>query len=310
MTEQTLTKMPKGRSLWQDGLRRLKRRKLAVISFFVISLYFATAGFIFVAELCDWQPGPLNWGQEIAEPHQHPSKDNEFFGTDWLGRSVWRKTLHGAKVSMTVAVCASILSICIGLPLGAIAGYFRGIADEIIVWLYTTLYSIPYILLILAFAVVLRDKTIFGFKLTGITSVYIALGVTSWVPLCRMIRGEVIKHKERDYVLAARSFGCSKRRIIFKHLLPNVFHIVIIDFSIRFVYFIHAEVILSYLGLGVTNEPSWGSMINTARMEMVKGVWWEMAAATIAIFFISLALNIFGDALRDCLDPKLRTERN
>ncbi len=165
------------------------------------------------------------------------------------------------------------------------------------------------VILILAFAIVLRDKTLFGFRLTGITTVYIALGLTSWVGLCRLIRGEVIKHKEREYVLAAKSYGCSSRRIIFRHLIPNVFHIVIIDFSLRFVSFIHAEVILSFLGLGVTTEPSWGSMINSARQEMTKGVWWEMAAASIAIFIISLALNIFADAFRDCLDPKLRTEQ-
>ena len=109
-------------------------------------------------------------------------------------------------------------------------------------------------------------------------------------------------------MLAAKSYGCRHMRIIFKHLLPNVFHLVIIDFSIRFVSFIHAEVILSFLGLGETERPSWGAMINAARQELSNGYWWQMTAATIAIFFISLALNIFGDALRDSLDPKLRTE--
>ena len=300
--------LPKGRSLWQDGLRRLKRRKLAMISLVVICLYFALSGFIFIADILDWQVAPVQWAEEVGEQHEPPGRDH-IFGTDFFGQSVWRKTLYGAKVSITVALCASVLSICIGVPLGAIAGYFRGFVDDTIVWVYSTLSSIPYILLILAFAIVLRDKTLFGFRLTGITTVYIALGLTSWVGLCRLIRGEVIKHKEREYVLAAKSYGCSSRRIIFRHLIPNVFHIVIIDFSLRFVSFIHAEVILSFLGLGVTTEPSWGSMINSARQEMTKGVWWEMTAASIAIFIISLALNIFADAFRDCLDPKLRTEQ-
>jgi peptide/nickel transport system permease protein len=160
----------------------------------------------------------------------------------------------------------------------------------------------------LAFALVLRDKTIFGYKLTGITAVYLAIGLTSWVGICRLIRGEVIKHKNREYVLAAISYGCSRWRIIFKHLLRNVSHLVIIDFSLRFVAFIHAEVILSFLGLGEMERPSWGAMINDARIELSRGVWWQMAAATAAIFFISLALNIFGDALRDSLDPKLRVQ--
>ncbi len=307
--EKNLRKPPKGRSLWQDGLRRLKRRKLAIVSFAVILVYFGLAGFIYLAEFLDWQVAPIRWSEEVDAQYQPPS-DKNVFGTDIFGQSVWRKTLYGAKISITVALCASFISIFIGVPLGAIAGYFRGWVDDVIVWVYSTLSSIPYILLILAFAVVLRDKTLFGYKLTGITSVYLAIGLTSWVGLCRLIRGEVIKHKEREYVLAAKSYGCSGKRIIFRHLIPNVFHLVIIDFSLRFVSFIHAEVILSFLGLGEATRPSWGAMINDARVELSRGVWWQMAAATVAIFFISLALNIFGDALRDCLDPKLRMQQN
>jgi peptide/nickel transport system permease protein len=298
---------PKGRSLWQDGLRRLRRRRLAMVCLAVILLYFGLAGFIYLAELFNWQVGPTRWAEEVGQKYEPPSSKS-IFGTDIFGLSVFRKTLYGTKISITVALCASLISIAIGVPLGAIAGYFRGFVDEIIVWVYSTLSAIPYILLILAFAVVLRDKTVFGHKLTGITAVYLAIGLTSWVGICRLIRGEVIKHKEREYVLAAVSYGCSRRRIIFKHLIPNVFHLVIIDFSLRFVGFIHVEVILSFLGLGEMERPSWGAMINDARMELSQGVWWQMVAATIAIFIISLALNIFGDALRDSLDPKLRVD--
>jgi len=292
--------------LWSDGLRRLGRRKAAVVCLVVIVLYFALAGFVHLAEFFDWRIGPTLWQQQAGASYSPPSAKNAF-GTDMFGQSVLRKTLYGTKISITVALCASFISIAIGVPLGAIAGYFRGYADVIIVWLYSTLSSVPYILLILAFAVVLSEKSIFGYKLTGITAVYLAIGLTSWVGICRLIRGEVIKHKDREYVLAAVSYGASRRWIIFRHLMPNVFHLVIIDFSLRFVAFIHAEVILSFLGLGETSRPSWGVMINDARMELSRGVWWQMAAATAAIFFISLALNIFGDALRDLLDPKLRS---
>lgn len=298
--------LPKGSSLWKDGLKQLRKRKLAIICFCVVLLYFLLAGFIYIAEFFDWKVGPTLWAQQVGDSYSPPSAKN-IFGTDIFGQSVLRKTLYGAKISLTVAICASLLSIFIGVPLGIIAGYFRGFVDEIIVWIYSTLSSIPYILLIMAFAVVLRDKIIFGHKLTGITAVYLAIGFTSWVDICRLIRGEVIKHKNREYILAAITYGCNKGRIIFKHLLPNVFHLVIIDFSLRFVSFIHAEVILSFLGLGETERPSWGAMINEARLELSRGVWWQIAAATIALFFISLALNIFGDALRDSLDPKLRT---
>lgn len=306
--------LPKGVGFWRDGMRRLIHHRLAMLCLVIIAAYFAIAGFVYLAETFKWQLPIVDWSNQVGAEYQAPSKAN-IFGTDFLGRSVLRKAIYGTKISITVALWASLISILIGVPLGAIAGYFRGFVDEIIVWLYTTLSSIPYILLILAFALVLKDKRInlgwahLGvYELSGITSVYLAMGLTSWVGICRLIRGEVIKHKEREYVLAARSYGCKNSRIIFRHLIPNVSHIIIIDFSLRFVSFIQAEVILSFLGLGAKNQPSWGAMIDSARLDLPKGYWWEMTAATVAIFFISLALNIFGDALRDSLDPKLRVQ--
>ncbi len=300
-------KSQKGRSLWADGLCRLRKQKLAMLCFVIVAMYLSLAVFMYLAETFQWDIDVANWSEEVGDSYQPPTIKHPF-GTDIFGQSVFRKTLYGAKISITVALCASLISLSIGVPLGAIAGYFGGIVDEIIVWIYSTLSSIPYIILIMAFAVVLQDKTLFGVKLTGITAVYLAIGLTSWVGICRLIRGEVMKRKQSEYVLAARSYGCPAPKIIFRHLLPNVFHIVIISFSLRFVSFIHAEVILSFLGLGEANRPSWGAMINDARIELSRGVWWQMTAATIAIFLISLALNIFGDALRDCLDPKLRTQ--
>lgn len=246
-----------------------------------------------------------DWKESVGEGYSPPSWDTPF-GTDIFGQSVFRKMIYGTKISLSVAFFASLLSIGIGVPLGAIAGYFRGYVDEIIVWLYSTLSSIPGLLLILAFAYALKGTTLFGYKLDGITAVYLALGLTSWVGLCRLIRGEVIKHKNRDYVTAANAYGASKARVIFRHVIPNVTHLILIDFSLRFVGFIHAEVILSFLGLGAKGEPSWGVMIDDARLELSQGCWWQMAAATLAIFGISLALNIVGDALRDALDPKIR----
>lgn len=290
--------------LWKVAVRRLRRRRLAMVCFGVVALYFLLAGFVSLGEVLDWRVGPMRWAEEAGESYEAPSSRN-LLGTDIFGQSVLRKTLYGARVSITVALCATLLSIAIGVPLGAIAGYFRGYVDDFIVWVYSTLSSIPYILLILAFAVVLRDKMLFGYRLRGITAAYLAIGLTSWVGICRLIRGEVIKHKDREYVLAAVSYGCGRWRIIVRHLMPNVLHLVIVDFSLRFVGFVHAEVILSFLGLGESDRPSWGAMINDARMELSRGVWWQMAAATAAIFVFSLALNIFGDALRDSLDPKL-----
>ena len=283
--------------------------------------YFIMAGFVVVCETAGWKNSAVQWNEDVGPSYQPPLKSYEWqaqdgttqkgwslFGTDFLGRSTLRKTLYGTKTSITVALCASIISLLIGVPLGAMAGYFRGWMDDLVIWLVTTLNTIPYILLVMAFAVVLKGRTLFGIQLRGMTAVYLAMGLTSWVGIARLIRGEIMKRKESEYVLAARAMGCSSWRIIFMHLLPNVFHIIIINFSLRFVGFIHAEVILSFLGLGETDKPSWGAMIDAARAELARNVWWEMAAATVAIFILSLALNLFGDALRDCLDPKLRTD--
>jgi len=288
--------------------------KLAMYSLGIIVVYILVVTFIYLASWTKTDVSFLDWNQTVGKEYEKPNKQN-ILGTDFLGRSVLRKTIYGARVSLTVAFWASIISILIGVPLGAAAGYFRGFIDDIVVWIYTTLSSIPYILLILAFALVLRGKTLnlnwsgLGtISLSGISTVYLAIGLTSWVDICRLIRAEVMKHKQREYILAALSYGCSSSRIIFRHLIPNVFHLIIISFSLRFVGFIQAEVILSFLGLGEKNSPSWGAMIDAARLDLPKGYWWEMTAATAAIFLISLALNIFGDALRDSLDPKLKVQ--
>ena len=289
----------KGRSLWADAWRRMLHRKLVVVSLIIIAVFVLVAVGVYTDLIAS------DWHKPVGDRYEGPSLKHGF-GTDFLGRSIWRKTLYGAKISLTVAFLASLISICIGLPLGAMAGYFKGWVDELIVWLFSTVNSIPNIVLILAFAYVLQGKTLFGYPLRGISVVYLVIGLTSWVGLCRLIRGEVIKHRERDYVTAARAYGCSRGRIILRHVMPNVVHIVIINFSLRFVSFIHAEVILSFLGLGVKNEPSWGVMIDDARQELYRGCWWQLAAATLAIGLLSLALNVVGDALRDALDPKLR----
>lgn len=289
-----------GRSLWSDAVRRFRRDKLAMVMLAIVVFYAVVA----IGVMFGWIAA--DWKESVGGPYQGPSWAYPF-GTDFFGQSVLRKTIYGAKISLTVAFVASLISISIGVPLGAIAGYFGGIVDEFMVWFYSTLSSIPGLLLILAFAFVLRDAEVFGYSLRGLPAVYLALGLTSWVYLCRLIRGEVIKHKGRDYVTAARAYGASRTRIIINHVLPNVAHLVLIDFSLRFVAFIHAEVILSFLGLGSKDEPSWGVMIDDARLELSRDVWWQLAAATMAVAIISLALNVVGDAMRDALDPKLRT---
>ena len=161
--------------------------------------------------------------------------------------------------------------------------------------------SIPGLLFILAISMVVGK---------GIAGVYLGIGLTTWVNLCRLMRAEVMKHRDRAYVMAARSLGYGSWRIIFRHILPNVFHIVIITFSIRFPAAIGTEVFMSFLGIGVQGEPSWGIMIGNARLRLWQGMWWEMTAVTVAILLVVLAFNLVGDALRDALDPRLRAKEN
>jgi peptide/nickel transport system permease protein len=217
-----------------------------------------------------------------------------------LGRDLLARAAPGPATALSIGVIASAISLVIGMTLGAVAGYFGGRVDAIVVWLYTTIDSIPYILLIPSLTFVLGR---------GLINVYIAVGVTSWVTLCRLIRGEFMKHKDRDYVLAAEVLGASHSRKIFRHIMPNVTHLAFVQFGLGFVAAIKIEVILSYLGLGVdVRTPSWGIMLDDARGELARPFWGNLLAATIFMFGLVLAFNLFNDALRESLDPKLKNK--
>jgi ABC-type dipeptide/oligopeptide/nickel transport system permease subunit len=280
----------KGKSLWVHAWEQLRSDKYALVSMIIVCAYALTALFSFLGVFAS------NWDTQFTDSYLAPGAEL-LFGADLFGRSVMFKTIKGAEVAMTVGFIAALISMTIGVTLGAIAGFFGGKVDELIVWFYTTIASIPYIMLIIAISFISGK---------GLQSVCLALGLTSWVSLCRLIRGEVIRHKDREYVHAATSIGVGNFSRLFKHILPNVLHIVIINFSLQFQVAIKSEVILSYLGLGVQGTPSWGTMINDAKQELAQGVWWQLAAATLAMFLVVLALNTLGDALRDALDPKLK----
>lgn len=281
------------RSLWLDAWVRLKKERftlfcLGIILFYALLALSAKLGLI-----------ASPWDQVVGPAYAPPSMDSLalIFGTDIFGRSVFFKVIHGSRVAMSVGLVSSLISIPIGVSLGAIAGYFGGWLDDLITWFFTTLSSIPNIMLLIAITFLMGK---------GLTAIYVALGVTAWVGLCRVIRGEFIKHKSRDYVVAAESLGATHCSRIFKHILPNVSHFIIINLSIQFMSAIKSEVILSFLGLGVQGQPSWGVMIDDAKLELSRGVWWQLAGATIAMFGVILAFNIVGDALRDALDPKIK----
>ncbi|MCR5752334.1 MAG: ABC transporter permease [Kiritimatiellae bacterium] len=221
-------------------------------------------------------------------------------GTDNLGRSVALRLVQGARIAFYVGFLTSFIAIPLGVLLGLLGGYFGGRVDSLVVWLCATVASMPGLLFILAISLVVGK---------GLLGVIVGIGLTTWVGTCRTIRAETMKHRDRAYVQAAKTLGYSDARIMFRHILPNVSHIMLIQFSLRFPSAVSTEVFISFLGIGVQGEPSWGVMINNARTRLWQGVWWEMAFTTAAIFALVLAFNHLADYLRDRFDPALRSER-
>jgi len=279
--------------LWEEAAQRFFKNKLAVVCLVIICIYSALAILTWLGLVA------TDYSVTSADSYAPPSKLH-LFGTDIFGRDVLLRTIQGIRIAISIGLVTSLIAIPIGVFLGALAGYFGGRVDELIVWFYTTMDSIPDLLKIIALTFVLGR---------GLMSVYISIGFTTWVNLCRLVRGEFLKHKTRDYVHAASALGAGHLRKMFVHILPNVFHIILINFSSRFILGIKTEVVLSYLGLGVEpGQPSWGIMIDDAKLELARGVWWQLAAATFAMFFLVLAFYILTDALREALDPKLRNK--
>lgn len=222
------------------------------------------------------------------------------FGADKWGRDIIQKTIKGSETSITVGLVAALLSVILGTLLGAVSGYFGGWIDDALNWFYSIFTSIPYLLLILAVAAVLQQK--------GILSIVLILSLTGWTGTYRLIRAEYMKHKAREYVLAADAIGASHMRKMFVHIFPNVSHVALVQMSLMVVNFIKSEVILSFLGFGVPiGVVSWGSMLNEAKNELILGHWWQMMAASVAMAVLVTAFSLFTDALRDALDPKLKS---
>ncbi len=220
------------------------------------------------------------------------------FGADRLGRDVLSKAMKGTQTSVFVGLLGAIVAALIGTVLGALGGFFGGKVGDFLEWLYSVFTSIPDILLILSFAV------IFG---RGIASVAIILALVGWTGIYRQVRAEFIKHSTRDYVRSAEAIGASTASRMFRHILPNVSHVILVRLSLLVVAFIKFEVILSYLGLGVgVDDVSWGTMLAEAQSELILGNWWQLVAATAFMAVFVTAFSLMTDALRDALDPKLR----
>ena len=240
------------------------------------------------------------------------------FGTDKVGQDVFYQSLKSVRTGLVIGTLTTLVMLPFAILMGLMAGYFRGWIDDVIQYLYTTLSSIPGVLLIAAAILMSQvymdnhmDDSIGLAQRADIRLLILCLilGVTSWTGLCRMLRGEAMKLREMDYVQAAQAFGVSQFRIILRHLLPNVMHIVMISIVLDFSGLVLAEAVLSYINIGVDpSMHSWGNMINSARLEMAREpiVWWSLAAAFVFMFMLVLAANLFADAVRDAFDPRIR----
>jgi peptide/nickel transport system permease protein len=241
------------------------------------------------------------------------------FGTDKVGQDVLYQALKGIRTGLVIGTLTTLVMLPFALALGIAAGYFGGWVDDAIQYVYTTLNSIPGVLLIAA-AVLMMQVYIDGHPELFPTAAQradlrllflcIILGVTSWTGLCRLLRGETLKLKELEYIQAAQAFGVRHHRIISRHILPNVMYIVLISLVMEFSGLVLAEAVLSYVGVGVDpSMNSFGTMINNARLEMAREpmVWWSLTAAFVFMVMLVLAANLFADAVREAFDPRVRT---
>jgi peptide/nickel transport system permease protein len=243
------------------------------------------------------------------------SQGYHILGTDKTGQDVFYIALKSIRTGLIIGTLTTLIVTPFAIFCGVLAGYFGGWMDDIIQYVYTTLASIPDILLIAAamliFQVGLAEKETIVSADERLVYLCVIMGITSWTGLCRLIRGEVLKLREIEYVQAADAFGVSQVKIMLQHLVPNIMHIVLISIVLRFSGLVLAEAVLAYVGIGVDpSMQSWGNMINQARLELARDpvVWWNLFAAFVFMLGLVLPANIFGDAVRDALDPRLRTQ--
>ncbi len=234
--------------------------------------------------------------KELNYPKGH------ILGTDIIGEDVLCMSLKSIRTGLIIGFLTTLIVVPFALLAGMSSGYYGGFVDDVIQYLCTLISSIPSVLLIAAIMVISGR---------GLPQLCIAIGITSWTGLCRLIRGETLRLREADFTQAAVALGVSSWRIIIKHIMPNVMHIVLINLVLKFSGLVLAEATLTYLGLGVdANTMSWGTMINDARTELTRYpiIWWKLTSAFIFMMGLVLPANLFGDAVRDALDPRIRTQ--
>ncbi|WP_053218107.1 ABC transporter permease [Virgibacillus senegalensis] len=278
-------------SYWSDAWQRLVKNKLAMggLIFLILLALLAIFGPIF-------SPHSV---REINLPNQNmPPSAEHWFGTDELGRDVFTRTWYGARISLFVGLMAALIDFFIGVVYGGISGYKGGRTDNVMMRIIEVLYGLPYLLVVILLLVVMGPS---------LTTIIVALSVTGWVGMARIVRGQVLQLKNFEFVLASQSFGARTWRIIRKNLLPNTMGPIIVQMTLTVPTAIFAEAFLSFLGLGIQAPyASWGVMANDALPTILSGDWWRLFFPALFISLTMFAFNVLGDGLQDALDPKLR----
>ena len=291
--------------LWSDAFGRLLKNRLAILGLVLVAL-FLLAG-IFGPILAPWPYQVQDLQAVFANGNRPlpPFSPNHFLGTDNLGRDLFSRLLDGARISVSVAFVVQVVILGIGVPVGALAGWFGGRLDNFLMRLTDVIYAFPDLLFIILLSVAFRE-TFFGQALDGLLLVFVAIGLTSWVTVARLVRGQLLSLKETEFVEAARAIGVSDTRIVTRHLLPNGIGPVIVAITLGIPGAILAEATLAYIGIGVQPpRASWGSLIAEGQ-KYVRGEPHLVVFPAIAIALALIGFTFLGDGLRDALDPKLK----
>lgn len=296
--------------VWRDAFGRLRKNKLAMVGLFGVGLLFFVG--VLGPVLAPW-PYQVQDRQAVIDnnfkplhPFEQAALDTgHILGTDQLGRDILSRLMDGAQISLTVALVVQIVVLIIGVPVGAVAGWFGGRVDNLLMRFTDVMYAFPDLLLIIIMSVTLRE-TIFGQALNGLFLVFVAIGLTSWVTVSRLVRGQLLALKEVEFVEAARALGVRDRNIVVRHLLPNAIGPVIVAITLGIPGAILSEATLAFIGVGVRlPRASWGSLIN----EGIRYIRTDPHLVVLPAIMIATALISFtflGDGLRDALDPKLK----
>jgi oligopeptide transport system permease protein len=282
-----------GRSLWYDAWLVLKRNRAAMLSLFILAFMcvFVVVGpwlSPFAFDFTDWDS--VSTAPSLANGH--------IFGTDGLGRDLFVRTLYGGRISLLVGIVATAVSLLIGISYGAVAGYVGGRVDQVMMRIVDILYALPFMFLVILLMV------FFG---RNIVLIFVAIGAINWLDMARIVRGQTLSLKNREFIEAARAGGVSTARIIRRHIVPNLLGVVVVYVTLTIPQVILVESFLSFLGLGV-QEPmtSWGALVNEGASEMEVAPWmlvFPAAFLTVTLF----CFNFLGDGLRDALDPRDRS---